>query len=344
MIISMTAFGSATVHTADGSMISLELRSVNNRFLDLHFKLPDELRYAESFLREMISSEVKRGKVECRVSLLQVHTQRNLVLDTKALTNLIQLLGQAKLAMAEAQTPDLIKILQWPGVLKDEGHAIKASGPTRDEARSVVGSNHTIPYGQEELKAALLQALGSFQNNRFQEGARLAKVLQGYSRDIETIITGLKLNLPALVAQQAAKINSKIHEYLLQGYPIQLSAADQDRTQEPAYASLTGVAERVAHEISVAALRHDVAEEMSRLESHLTELKELIFEDSQHLSDKQKLNKSLPLGKRLDFLMQEMNREANTLGSKALSIEVTQAAMQLKLLIEQIREQVQNIE
>ena len=288
MINSMTGYATAARELAWGS-VSVELRSVNHRYLDVSFRMPDELRPAETALREAIAATVTRGKVECRVAYaLRSGAQNSAELDDTLLAQLLDLNAKVRGALPDARTLGVADILRWPGMLGTEELPV-------DELR--VTANELMPEVLREFTAA-----------RGREGEKLAAVILERAADMRTRIAVVQPRMPGIIAAFQDKLNARLQEALV-------SADD----------------ERVRQEIALFVNKIDVDEELSRLATHLEELQRI-------------LQKGGAAGKRLDFLMQELNREANTLGSKSVDIEVTRVAMDLKLLIEQMREQIQNIE
>ncbi len=288
MIHSMTGYATASRELPWGA-VSVELRSVNHRYLDVSFRVPDELRQAEQALRETISAAMTRGKIECRVSYaLRSSSEGGTELDTRLLSQVLELNARARAALPEARPLGVADILRWPGMLG-------ADDLPADELRATAG----------EL---LREALREFSAARAREGAKLAAVILERATEMRSRIAVVQPRIPAIIAAFQEKLNIRLKEALV-------SADD----------------ERVRQEIALFINKIDVDEELSRLATHLDELQRI-------------LGKGGASGKRLDFLMQELNREANTLGSKSADIEVTRVAMDLKLLIEQMREQIQNIE
>ncbi|OZI74962.1 YicC/YloC family endoribonuclease [Bordetella genomosp. 12] len=310
MIRSMTAFGNARVDLEQGSL-ALELRSVNSRFLDLHFRLPDELRHAETPLRELLTAQLARGKVEVRVSFARNTSAEVAQLDPQWLGQLADQLQAARRILPEVSAPRLVELFNWPGQRSN------------DVLDPQVWGTACVSAGQ--------QALAQLQEGRVREGERLAQVMRDCADGVGRIVELVESHLPQLLAEHREKLATKLRESLEAAFPA-------------GFAHISGaeLTERVAQEAGLFAMRIDVAEELARLRSHQEELRHLLSEGGGKAGAKGNAKGSA--GKRLDFLFQEMNREANTLGSKAGSLEVTRAAMDLKLLIEQMREQAQNIE
>jgi uncharacterized protein (TIGR00255 family) len=311
MIKSMTAFGSGKSEHPFGS-VTVELRSVNSRFLDVQFRLPDELRHAEQPIKERLSVELSRGKVEVRAhfSRAQSHEQAEISEDA--------------LQRAAAQLNRIRKFLP------------ETASPTLSEIMSLCGPQHAQVDSDLWLtasQAALEHALVELSAGRLREGKRLAQAMLEIASQIHVIASAVDQQMPALLASHKERLTQKLRETVQHAFPSGFT-----------HISGPELSERLASESSLFALRIDVAEELARLKSHLSEL-EFLLQDSPSSSAKFKNNTTRgSAGKRLDFLFQEMNREANTLGSKAGSLEMTQAAINLKLLIEQMKEQAMNIE
>ena len=288
MIYSMTGFAAAAAEI-DGGSLTLELRSVNHRYLDLQLRLPDELRSQEPALREAISAQISRGKVECRVSYAQRQTVRHPAqLNLDVVRQLGAWSAQIRAALPGADEFAVIDVLHWDGVLENPG-------TDKDTV-------HTA------LQGLLQQGLQEFAAARRREGEKLATFLQQRVAQIETLRGAVAPRIPDAIAAYEARLRTRLLDAL---------GGDDD--------------ERVRQEITLYASKIDVDEELSRLAAHLAEVRRA-------------LEKGGAVGKRLDFLMQELHREANTLGAKSVDAEVSRCAMEIKLLIEQMREQVQNIE
>ncbi|MFZ5583183.1 MAG: YicC/YloC family endoribonuclease [Pseudomonadota bacterium] len=288
MIYSMTGYAAKTREVAGGSL-HLELRSVNSRFLDIHFRIVDDLRVLEPALREAITAKLARGKVELRLNLVASQSQnRQLAINTDLLTQLQALEGQVRQTLPNAAALSVAEVLRWPGMLGE---------PEVDTA-----ALHAA------VQATLKEALEDFTASRAREGAKLAAMIQERVDKIRATVAAVA----PLIPQAQAAYQDKLKQRLVEA----LGSADD---------------ERVRQEVVLYATRIDVDEELSRLQAHLTEVERILKAGGN-------------AGKRLDFLMQELNREANTLGSKSVLSEVSKASMDLKLLIEQMREQIQNIE
>ena len=288
MIHSMTAFARDSVSTAQGTL-SVELRSVNHRYLDCSFKAPEALRSMEPGLRESLAKTLARGKVECFIRL-QSHSGNTGTLKVNE-TRLAEVLDAAQQVQGkmEASGPlDPLEVLQFPGVF--------AAEELSEEAL------------QESALAVFEQALASMQDARAREGQALAKLILDRLDKVEAEVQTVRSVMPELIAHQGQRIKDKISE------------VDADIEES-----------RLEQELVYLAHKADVDEELDRLEAHIAEVRRA-------------LKKGGPCGRRLDFLMQELNREANTLSSKSQSAKTTFNAVELKVLIEQMREQIQNIE
>ncbi len=288
MTISMTGFAAHSFNL-DQASVSIDLRSVNQRYLELHFRLADEVRALEPHIRELLQQQLVRGKVECRVNLtpLPASAQDNglnpAILEQLAhwQTDVLQRLpGSAPLSVNE--------VLRWPGTVP------------------------VTPLSQDNLNQATLAgvrvALDDLAASRQREGAKLRQHILDRLTAAEAQVAELQPLLPSLIAAQRDKLAERLNAVL----------------GEAGH-------ERLAQEIALLAQKADIDEELSRLTTHFAEVRRV-------------LNQSSAVGKRLDFLMQELHREANTLGSKSVALETSRVSLELKVLIEQMREQVQNIE
>ena len=308
MISSMTGYGSASRQVSLGAGVvadlQVECRAVNSRFLDLGFRLPDECRGAEPSLRELVTQNLSRGKVEFRAAwrinnsggAAKANPQALGALNQDRLEALKILQAQAQETFANARELSISDVLRWPGVVSEP----------RGEEEGWIAA--TIEAGKA--------ALAVLTESRNAEGKALVGVLTSITSKMREIVKVIEPKVPEYVAQYQVKLTERLSEAL----------AAQEQAK-----SGTELMERIRQEVVLYAVRIDVAEEFARLKTHLQAV------------DTALVGKG-PVGKRLDFLMQELNREANTLSSKSVSEECTQAALELKLLIEQMREQVQNLE
>lgn len=287
MILSMTGYAAAGTALDSGSL-TLELRAVNSRYLDLQFRMPDELRAFEGAMREAITAQLQRGKVECRVNYAAREAQSGAALNRELLLQLAAWNREVQAVLPEARGLSVADVLRWNGVLE---------APTASA---------------DELRAALLdllqEALQEFSASRAREGEKLKDFLLQRVEKIEALRDGVLPHVPAAIAAYEQKLTARLREAM--------------QVQDD---------ERIRQEITLFASKIDVDEELSRLASHLGEMRRILAHGG-------------AVGKRLDFLMQELNREANTLGSKSVDAEVSRSAMEMKILIEQMREQIQNLE
>ncbi len=291
-IYSMTGYAIAAQELADGAFtgaLTVEIRAVNNRYLDIQFRLPEELRAAEPALREMLAAKLTRGKIECRVSLAaSAAIPVASALNEAMLQQLAALNAQVLKVFPQAGSLRAADVLRWPGMLGAD--TLPAEGL------------------RNACRASTATALDEFMAARAREGAKLKEAILERASAIEQRVAAVAPRMPAAIAAFQEKLNLRLKEALV-------------NTDD----------ERIRQEVVLFAGKIDVDEELTRLKTHMSELRRI-------------LAKGGAAGKRLDFLMQELNREANTLGAKAADIEITQASMDLKLLIEQMREQIQNIE
>ena len=286
----MTGYAAAAAGSPRGTL-SLELRSVNSRFLDLQFRIAEALRAHEPLLRERISARVARGKIDCRLSLTEEPTQGAAQLNGVMISRLKALADAARKSFPDAAPLSMADILRWPGMVAE---------PTDDEGlRSAVDT-------------LCSQALDDFVAARSREGAKLAAGIVERVRAMLGRVDEVTPLVPQALAAYQEKISQRLREAI--------GSADD---------------ERIRAELALFAARADIAEEIDRLRAHLAEVERVLKEGG---------TRSSPVGKRLDFLAQELNREANTLASKAASPAIADCALELKVLVEQIREQVQNIE
>jgi len=288
MLHSMTGFARESAESAIGTL-TWEIRAVNHRYLDVQFKLPEDLRPKEQVFRQRASSSLGRGKVECSLYFRRAFDQDS---EMQINTELVELIGHrisdltAKLPNVAAVNP--IEILRWPGVIQQSDVDVEPL------------------YGAaSELLDKALTAIGEMRSS---EGARIADMLESRCADIEAIAKLVRARMPEVLDAARAKQKERLAKLDVEAVP-----------------------ERLEVELALLATKIDVDEELDRLESHLVEIRDA-------------LKSKKAVGRRLDFLMQELNREANTLGSKSADTETTKAAVDLKVLIEQMREQIQNVE
>jgi uncharacterized protein (TIGR00255 family) len=290
MIYSMTGYAAAS-RDLGSAVMNLEIKSVNSRYLDIGFRLSEDLRFLEMPLREKIVERIGRGKIECRGYLQAQPAQgaaRERTPNPALLSELGKLDDAVRSVLPQAAPLSVAEVLRWPGVLGDDSLTAEQ-----------------LQAAAQELFAKLLD---EFVATRERDGAKLADVLRDRAARMREQVRAAEPLLPAALEAYRERLSTKLRE----------AVANLDE-------------ERIRQEVGVFAAKIDVAEEIARLVTHMDELERV-------------LKKGGAVGKRLDFLMQELNREANTLASKSVSGEVTAIALELKLLIEQMREQVQNLE
>ena len=303
-VYSMTGYASAQHSTANASSepesknappshLGLEIRSVNSRFLDLSFRLPEELRQYEPALRELVVGRLKRGKVEVRAAI-ETGAQNSVVDPTpRLLQRLNAVQDSVKAWLPDARPLSVAEVIRL---------SVSDQSSARDWREDI------LPLAEKTLKELM--------SARQREGARLATMLHERIVLLRALAGQAGPLVPQLVSQQRQRFLDRWQEAMKLTEGVTLPEAAQDR-------ALT--------EATAFAIRIDVAEEITRINSHLDELERLI-------------KKGGEIGKRLDFLIQELHREANTMGSKSAALELTHISVEMKVLIEQMREQVQNIE
>jgi uncharacterized protein (TIGR00255 family) len=305
-VYSMTGFGNASVTAAtaastessaavDSAAITVELRSVNSRFLDISFRMPDELRQHEAALRDLITSACRRGKVDVRVSAAKASGDDWPQPTADQLNRLSRLEGSVTARMGKAQPLTVNEVLHW--------------------CRSA-----PLPAGRadEALVEAGRRATAALKEARAREGDKLVAILMERIVRLRELAAQAEPLIPAVVERQQQRFVERWAE------AIRIVGGESAIAPE-------ALRERAMNEAATFAIRIDVAEELSRLRAHLEEIARLLKAGGE-------------LGKRLDFLIQELHREANTLGSKSAALELTGVSVEMKVLIEQMREQVQNIE
>jgi len=292
MIFSMTGYAALTDELPLGTL-SIEIRSVNHRYLDIQFRLPDELRLLEPAMRELVAARLTRGKVECRVGLqTTASTQVSLQINQPLLQQLKALDQRVRSELPGAASLTVSDVVRWPGM-------VEAAAMPPEQLREIA-------------QALMSRALAEFTASRAREGEKLKTMLLERVARIEALVERVRPRIPLLIAAYQERLAARLKEALKDS----TAPVDEDRLRQ---------------ELVLYASKVDVEEELSRLVAHLTESRRVLASGG-------------AAGKRLDFLMQELNREANTLGSKSVDADVSQASVELKVLIEQMREQVQNIE
>ena len=288
MIASMTGFARREAAGPFGTLVC-ELRSVNHRFLDAALRIPDSCRGLEPELRQALSRTLKRGKIDCTISLRGAdQAASSLEIDPAALARLLERLRTLSAALPQPGQVDLIELLRFPGVLRQDGVDSEALA--------------------EAVRDLFAQTLTELASARAREGERLAALIEQRCGLLTGMIATVRTHLPEARAALRQRFDERLAELAVQ--------ADPDRIEQ---------------EILLILQRSDIAEELDRLSGHIQETARTLAADE-------------PAGRRLDFLMQEFNREANTLSSKSQDLTTTRAAVEMKVLIEQMREQVQNLE
>jgi uncharacterized protein (TIGR00255 family) len=283
----MTGFARREVSGPWGTLVC-EIRSVNHRFLEAGFRLPDELRQTESELRQRLAKEVKRGKVDCSMSYRRLQgADSALEVDSQALERLTARVRDVAKLLPD-HTVNVLDILRWPGVLRDDTN---------------VGDDLLVT-ARTLFDGTVADLVGA----RAREGLRLRELLDQRCGALEGLVAQVRRRLPEVQGRIRGKLNERLAE-------LQVNI-DRDRLEQ---------------ELALMLQRLDVDEELDRLSGHIVEIRRII-------------NGNEAAGRRLDFLMQELNREANTLSSKSQDLETTRSAVDMKVIIEQMREQVQNIE
>jgi len=288
MIKSMTAFARQPIEKDWGNG-AWEIRSVNSRFLETNFRLPESFRYLEFKLREKLRKKLNRGKIDCSLRLnMGQGSNDELAIDTDLASSLLKSHRQLEKISNIAQEPDLTRLLSWPGIIKN----------------SEIDSEQM----EVELLSSLDEAIEQLIIMRGREGGSITDMIQQRLDGIAKQVGYVREEMPAIVKWQREKILGRFEEIKLEFDEL-----------------------RIEQEMVMIAQKIDVDEELDRLDTHVKEISRL-------------LKKGGVVGRRMDFLMQELNREANTLGSKSISSKTTAASVELKVLIEQMREQIQNIE
>jgi uncharacterized protein (TIGR00255 family) len=287
-VASMTGFARQEASGAYGTLIC-EIRSVNHRFLDLSLRLPDSCRALEPEMRQLLSAQLRRGKVDCTVShRAPTGAQARAVIDEDVLQQVLEASGRIAARLPEQARLNVIDVLRWPGVLAED------------------------PTLGDQLSAALRQlfasALTDLQRARQREGERLAATIADRCSALAELVTQTARRVPEIQLRARTRLQERLAEL----------GSELNH-------------ERIEQEVVLLLQRLDVAEELDRLGGHITEARRLLTAPE-------------AAGRRLDFLLQEFNREANTLSSKSQDLDTTRSAVEMKVLIEQMREQVQNIE
>jgi uncharacterized protein (TIGR00255 family) len=322
-VYSMTGYASlqsseSNAENTDAKRIGLEIRSVNSRFLDLSFRLSDELRHSEPALRELLTSSLKRGKVELRAFVGAAKDSATRPPSTALLQRLNHAQDSVLAWLPMARPLSVADVLRLAGT----------------DAGGTAGSTDN-GVAAEQIQTLAGQAIADLLASREREGDRLAQMLLGHTAQLRQLTRTAAPLIPLLVEQQKQKFIDRFMQAL--------TASD---AQGASPISAQAAHDRALTEATAFAIRIDVAEEVTRLAAHLDEIERLLTPvDAGKAPKAAKPDaKSVEIGKRLDFVIQELHREANTLGSKSSTLELTRISVDMKVLIEQMREQVQNIE
>ena len=291
MTSSMTAFARVQVQEDWGSLV-WEIRSVNHRYLEPHFRLPEQIRDIEPAIREVIRGNLGRGKIECSLKLQLSESEQSLSLNRPVLDKVRTALSEIESLFPNNRGINPVDILRWPGI-------------------QVTEEANLAPVREGALKG-FKEAIAQLSDMRNREGAELEQFILARLNSISEQVKTLRTALPEILNSQRQKLLNRLEEVRQE--------LDPDRLEQ---------------EMVILAQKLDVEEELDRLDTHITEV-------TRTLSGK--TSKKGAIGRRLDFLMQELNREANTLSSKSIDASLTQSAVNIKVLIEQMREQVQNIQ
>ncbi|RDX36605.1 YicC family protein [Kangiella sp. HD9-110m-PIT-SAG07] len=288
MLKSMTAFARQQF-AAEWGNVTWEIKSVNQRFLEPNFRMPESFRHLEFELRNVLRKRLNRGKLDCtlRIEMNPKHAGR-MKLDQEMAQQLLTAHEELQVLAQDNQSADLIQLMRWPGLLQQE----EADTDTMEK----------------DVKQAFSQAVDQLIEVRQREGEALSEIIEQRLKGISEEVSKVGEQMPAVIKWQRERVTNRFED----------AKVELDK-------------ERLEQEMVFLAQKLDVAEELDRLNTHVTECLRL-------LKDKG------PVGRRLDFLMQEFNREANTLGSKSINADITNSSVEIKVLIEQMREQVQNIE
>ena len=288
MIRSMTAFARSE-RTEQWGTAYWELRSVNNRYLDVTPRLPEEVRAIEGAIRERVRARLGRGKVDCTLRLsLGAGSDTSLELDLELARRIAEATREIDALLHDPARINAVDVLRWPGVVQTQSPDIDAVG--------------------KAVLELLDEALNELVTTREREGQHIDGLLRQRCDEIQALTGAVRQRLPEVLEACRQRLRDRLAEFA-------------EQLNE----------ERLEQEMAIVAQKTDVAEELDRLDAHIKEVRRVLDEEQ-------------PAGRRLDFLMQELNREANTLGSKSIDTETTRASVDLKVFIEQMREQIQNVE
>jgi len=288
MIKSMTGFARSEANIPDGQLV-WEIRSVNHRYLDQQFRLPEGFRAMEAELKTLAGKRFSRGKVDSTLSFsYQSSRPARIRVNLSFAQELIRHAETLNQQLSEPGNVDPVAILRWPGVVQEDETQAETLFP--------------------DILAGFLAAMDELAANRAREGAHIEEMLKTRCEQLTRIVAAVRQRIPEVVGSIQKRLTERVQSLV--------DNPDQDRLEQ---------------ELLLMAKKFDVSEELDRLDAHVAEVMEALISDT-------------PVGRRLDFLMQEFNREANTLASKSADTETTKQAIELKVLIEQMREQIQNVE
>ena len=314
---SMTGFGEISCSTEFGLIVA-EIRSSNNRFLDITIKLPEQLKKTEYKIREIVSRYAFRGKIEVRLSLQPLNNgKHSLKINKQKVDELIALQDEILLSSENFKKLGINDILKWPGVVQD----------------NFAFEN----INEQELLDICESALKEFDSFTKREGMQLIKQIKSCARQIESLTKKADKIAPIASDVMLKKISVRLSEAFKETNIEKLIISEQKKgsknaKQNPNSDLVKAIHERIRLEASMNAMKVDISEELERIKSHIRELKDVIDNDR------------VLKGKRLDFLAQELHREANTIGAKAFNQDLNMISLDLRIYIEQIREQVQNLQ
>jgi len=314
---SMTGFGEISRSTEFGLIVA-EIRSTNNRFLDITIKLPDQLKKTEYKIREIVSKYAVRGKIEVRLSLQPFNNvKHSLKINKQKVDEIIALQDELLLSSGNFKKLGINDILKWPGVVQD----------------NLAFEN----INEQELLDICESALKEFDSFTKREGTQLIKQIKSCARQIESLTKKADKIAPIASDAMLKKISVRLSEAFKETNIEKLISSEQKEGSKNAKQNsnsdlVKAIHERIRLEASMNAMKVDISEELERIKCHIRELRDVIDNDG------------VLKGKRLDFLAQELHREANTIGAKAFNQDLSMISLDLRIYIEQIREQVQNLQ
>lgn len=323
MISSMTAFSNIKTEFEHGTLL-VELRCVNNRYLDLSLRIPEDFKVIEEKLRELVSQHLHRGKAELKITFKSDLYKDKVELTAETMEQVVKELDKLRHYFPDMPTPGFAEILQL-------GQTIQAMEEATEDDKSEEAQRWEVIF--DRCLETVSLAIKEFTAMRLREGARLAETMAGYADEVLKIVNQLESQQEHLLAAQKEKIHQRLTEALQAVAPNGFEKISGEE-----------LSMRIAQETSLFGIRVDIAEEITRLKSHTSELKTLLNSSGENVKTDINAKNKQSLGRRLDFLFQEMNREINTIGSKSASLDNTQAVIDMKLYVEQLREQALNIE